>query len=298
MSWRLVGSRLGRSATRLVIVVSSPLQLPALRTLARTYRAAAGGDARVILVVHNVLPHEAQLWDRMLMRRVLRTADRVITHSPEQRDLAARLGARNAVDAVLPLHPPAGMTPSAHLAGERRLGTVGFFGMVRRYKGVDLLIEAIARTRDVRLIIQGEFWEPIEDYVGLIDRLGVSDRVELRPGFATTEQIEHLLGEIDALVLPYTSATASQQPQIALLRGVPVVASRAGGLASAITHGVDGLVVSEPDAVELAATLERFYEHDRWLRLRRAVRLPEPESAWAKYLRELLDERGANPAVR
>lgn len=284
MSWWRAGSRLGRSATQLVIVVSSPLQLPAIRTLAWAFKSAASSDSPVTFIVHNVLPHEARLWDRMLMRRVLRTADRVITHSPEQRDLAARLGARNVVDAMLPLHPPAGMTPSAHVAGERRLGTVGFFGMVRRYKGVDLLIEAIARTPNIRLIIQGEFWEPIADYEGLAKRLGVSDRVELRPGFATTEQIERLLGEIDALVLPYTSATTSQQPRISFLRGVPVIVTRVGNLSAAVTDGVDGLVVERPDANSLSNALKRCYSRDNWKMLRRHVVPPTSETDWTAYL--------------
>lgn len=303
--WVRVGRRLGRDAELLLLVVWSPLQLPAVAAVARSFRAASresrGGDRpvrrRVHLIVHNVLPHERSRPDVPLMRRLLPTADAVVVHTAAEAALARRLGAREPRVAALPLHAPDGMVKGAHPAGARRLDALALFGFIRPYKGLEDLIRALALTRSrPRLIVHGRFWEPVERSVRLAAAAGLADRVELRDGYASPDELTSLLAAVDAVVLPYRSGTGSQQPRIAALRGVPVIVSDVGDLARQVRDGIDGIVVpvgtagsaAESRVAALAASIDAFYTGDRWLRLRSGVRAPDPDAEWAAYLSEVV----------
>lgn len=290
-SWLRTGRRLRAVADLLIIVVSSPLQLPAVRALAASFRGSGRSRSAgrgVQLIVHNVLPHERSRFDPPAMRRLLRTADRVIVHSAAEAELAATLGAREVTRVPLPFHPPEGLRVGPHPAGGRRLDTLGFLGFVRPYKGLDILLEALAATESrPRLIVQGEFWEPIERHKQLIAELGLTERVNLRPGYASGPQMSDVLGQIDALVLPYRSATGSQQPQIAFAAGVPVITTSVGALGEQVTEGVNGTVVRNANPLAIAHAIERFYADDNWLRLRRGVTAPTVDEAWSHYLSAL-----------
>jgi glycosyltransferase involved in cell wall biosynthesis len=221
----------------------------------------------------------------MLMRRVLRCADRVIVHSAAEARLAQELGARATSSVALPFHPPDGLRIGPHEAAQRRLDTLGFLGFVRPYKGLDLLLSALAisETRP-RLIVQGEFWEPLGRYEQMLEHLGLTSRVELRPGYATGPDMSEVLKRIDALVLPYRSATGSQQPRVAFAGGVPVIATAVGDLADQVSDGIDGLIVDRIGAEALASAIDRFYTDGAWKRLRGGVRPPLADDEWARYL--------------
>lgn len=287
-SWLRTGRRLRCVADRLVIVVSSPLQLPAVRVLATSFRDGAGPDTArrdVLLIVHNVLPHERTRFDPLLMRRVLRTANRIVVHSAAEAQLARELGARCVTSVQVPFHPPDGLRAGPHPAGERRLDTLGFLGFVRPYKGLEILLKALTLTQSKpRLIVQGEFWEPVERYQRLIADLALAERVDLRPGYASGAEISVALGQIDALVLPYRSATGSQQPQLAFIHGVPIIASSAGEFSKEVQHGRDGLVIENLTAASLAEAIDEFYRNNLWSVLRNRVRPPHTEEGWSRYL--------------
>ena len=122
-----------------------------------------------------------------------------------------------------------------------------FFGICRPYKGLDVLLRALARApRHVVLTVAGEFWGKAEaETRALIGELELAGRVTLRPGYVPADQIPGLFAQADALVLPYRSATSSQNAWLAFEYGVPVVVTRAGTLADAVRDGVHG-VVCEP----------------------------------------------------
>ncbi len=147
-SWWRTGARL-RGFDLVVIVVVVPVHVPAQLVLARSARRAAHGPA-VAAIVHNVVPHETHPGGRWLMDRMLHSMDAVLVHSPGQAELAQRHGAKRIVVAPLPAHLPGGMPDRSgpELAAQRlplrpdqplRVLTLG---MVRDYKGYDLLLEA------------------------------------------------------------------------------------------------------------------------------------------------------------
>lgn len=283
-SWVRVAKRLRRGAQRLVVVVSSPLQMPAVVTVARVFRGSS--QRNVTAIVHNVLPHETMRLARPLMRVIFQEVDTVIVHSREQANLAAALGAKLALSALLPFHPPEGLEVGRHPAGEQRMNTLAFVGFVRPYKGLDVLLEALTLTRArPRLIVRGEFWEPLEKYQSLIRSLGLSERVTMSPGYVSAAEFSQTLQSTDALVLPYRAGTGSQQPRIGFACGVPVIATNVGDLASQIEHDVNGLIINPNDSHGVAQAIDRFYTDDLWLRLRRNVELPSIDSEWSAYLK-------------
>jgi glycosyltransferase involved in cell wall biosynthesis len=175
---------------------------------------------------------------------------------------------------------PSGTAPT--LPVRRRLL---FFGLVRPYKGLDVLLRALAAgPADVALTVAGEFWGGVEPTRALVAELGLAGRVEVRPGYVPAGEVPALFAAADALVLPYRSGTASQNVDLAHLHGLPVVASRVGTLAEAVIDGVDGLLVPPGDAGALAAALLRLYEPGVLEALRAKVVPPDADDAWSCYL--------------
>ncbi|GAA1263273.1 glycosyltransferase [Sphaerisporangium rubeum] len=279
--WLRCGRRL-RGADLVVLTLLSPVQVPAYLGILRGLRRGAP----VVALCHNVLPHESRPYDRPLVKALLRRADGVLVHSREQAKLARSLSRTPVRVAEMPPHLPEG-----GVAGERAEGVrhrLLFFGMVRHYKGLDLLLRALAEVPGVSLTVAGEFWGGLDQTRELITSLGLGDRVELRPGYVPAADVPALFASADALVLPYRSATASQNAWLGHEHGVPVIATRVGALADHITDGVDGLLTEAGSVPALTETLKRFYADGEPERLRRGVKAVDPEPYWAAYASELL----------
>ncbi len=287
-TWWRVGRQLGRgSPDLLVLVLVTPVQIPAYLVVL----AAMGSRRRrpqVAVVCHNVLPHENRPGDRTLVAALLRRADRVVTHSAEQAQLAGELGARHVVPLELPPHGPA-----ANRVVERGPGGRGllFFGFIRPYKGVDVLLRAVARVPGVRLVVAGEAWDGAGSLEAQVVELGLADRVELRLRYLPEGELEQLLAGADALVIPYVSGTGTQVVRVAQRHGLPVVATRISTVPDQVADGEDGLLVPPGDVDALAAAIRRLYEPGVLPRLRSAVRPPDDDLIWRPYVAELTGTR-------
>jgi glycosyltransferase involved in cell wall biosynthesis len=136
-----------------------------------------------------------------------------------------------------------------------------FFGYVRHYKGVDILLRALAQVPaelQVSLLLAGEFYEPEQQYRELIRTLGLNSCVQIHNRYISEPEWPDLFAASDALVLPYRTASQSMSITLAYEFGKPVIVSRVGGLADAVEDGRTGLV-AEPEPIALAATIQRFY---------------------------------------
>jgi glycosyltransferase involved in cell wall biosynthesis len=302
--WWLTGRRLARQGCDVVVLsVVTPVQAPALLTLARAARA---GGCTVVALCHNVLPHESRGADEPLMRALLRRVDAVIVHSAAQAALAETLTTAPVQVAALPPHlphtgpvpagtvapagpaslaGPAGPAPSAVTGppGSRR--RLLFFGIVRPYKGLDILLRALAEVGpEVSLTVAGEIWAGREDLLRLISDLGLQDRVTMPGAYVPAADVPALFAAADALVLPYRSATASQNALIAFRFGLPVIASRAGAIADAVEDGVNGILCAPGDAGDLARAIRALCAPGTLERLRTGVPSLDPGPLWDDYL--------------
>ncbi|GHD18374.1 glycosyltransferase family 4 protein [Nocardiopsis kunsanensis] len=288
--WWRTGRRLARESDLVVLTLFSPAQIPSyLGILAGL--CSRSERARVVALCHNVLPHERRSLDVTLTRAMLRRVDGILTHSPEQANLARGLlrgDHPDPVAATMPPHLPETGGAQEQPSGERR--HLLFLGLVRPYKGVDLLLRALAEgaPEDVTLTVAGEFWGGTEELSELAAELGVSDRVRLREGYVPVEELPGLFAGADAAVLPYRSASATQNVWLAHQHGVPVIATRAGTLPDHVREGVDGLLCGPGDAEDLARTLRTFYTPGTPEKLRSGVRPVDPAPYWEAYVRRLL----------
>lgn len=286
-SWVRVGRSLrGHDLVVVVHVVPAvaPAHIALLRALRSGPRSGSGRRPRVVVVAHNVLPHEPHPGAAALVRALLSLADATLVHTQDQAQAARALGAQQVGVAPLPPHLPGGpKLPHQPAGGPPRLLALG---IVRPYKGVDVLLEALAQVPGPTLTIAGELWGAAGERVReLAARLG--DRVELRAGYVPATALAGLLAAHDVLALPYRSATASQNALLGFAHGLPVLATRVGTFAEEVSDGVDG-VLAEPDSVEsLAFALRRLCEPGAVDRLRDGVRAPDLTTPWRAYLTEL-----------
>ncbi len=256
----------------------------------------------VLALCHNVLPHERRAGDEPLIRAVLRRVSGVVVHTQAEAEQARALTDRPVAVAVMAPHlrtwremdtadgdirssPDGDGAGDQAEDGDRVRRRLLFFGLIRPYKGLDVLLSALAAgPPDVCLTVAGEFWGGIERTRELVAELGLAGRVELRPGYVPVTDVPGLFATADALVLPYRAATATQNVDLAHLHGLPVVATRVGGLAETVRDGVDGLLAAPGDPVSLAGALRRLYEPGVLKALRAAVVPPDADAAWARYL--------------
>ncbi len=291
--WFRTGRRL-RSYDLVVLVLLSPVQIPAyLGMLYGVGRRREGGTGpRVLALCHNVLPHERKPYDVPLTRRLLRRVNGALVHSAQQAQLARDLAPGTPVrTAALPAHLPTPAGPPATESGgeaDEPRDRLLFFGIVRPYKGLDVLLTALAKIDGVSLTVAGEFWGGVEETRTLIASLGLESRVELRPGYVPAADVPGLFASADALVLPYRTATASQNVFMAYEHGVPVIATRAGTLGDNVREGIDGVLCEAGDVDSLTDALRRFYAPGEPARLRAGVKPIDAEPHWAAYLEQLL----------
>lgn len=285
-SWLRRGLVIRRDSDLVVLVIASPVQIPAyLGVLAMLRRGPR--RPRVVAQCHNVLPHERRPVDVYLMRSVLGRVDQVLVHSEEQARAARTLtGVPVVVQRMAPLVVA---RASDGVRGRRTSRRLLFFGMVRPYKGLDILLRALATgPPDVSLVVAGEFWGGVAPFEKMIADLGIGHRVDLRPGYVDARDVPALFQDVDALVLPYRSATASLNAYLGFEHGVPVIATRVGTLPQDVRDGVDGLLCDPDDVASLAAALHRLYDDGVAAGLRAGICAVDADPYWREYERALV----------
>jgi len=218
------------------------------------------------LLCHNVLPHEQRLWHKPVTRAVLGLASQIVVQSTSEQATVKELLPDSRVEVVPhPLYDLFAEQPITRDAARASLGiepdtpVLLFFGFVREYKGLRYLVDALPAVRrefpDVRLLVVGEFWEDRRIYERQIASLGLDDAVRLVDQYVPNEEVARYFRAADLVTLPYASATQSGVLQLALGFGLPVVATRVGGLAEAVVEGSDVVLVEPQDAAALAGAI-------------------------------------------
>ena len=259
------------------------------------YLLGAPDRPPAVAVVHNPVDHDGGLLRRLAARRVLGRCEALFTHG---RALAAELEGTYPGRPVgtCPLPPTSRFELPARAAARRRLGLDGdrrialFLGLVRPYKGVELLVEALARLgpddRDWFLVVAGEPWGGAgETLAAAVAAAGVADRVRLNLRWVPEDELPILLAAADLAVLPYRSASQSAVAPIALAHGVPVLATAVGALPELVRDGVNGRVVEPGSAAALAAALAEL-DGERLAVL--AAAAPASVPSWADYAGRLM----------
>ncbi len=231
---------------------------------------------KIMFICHNVVPHEGGgVIDRRLALTVLRLGDALLVHSEQDRyRLLALLPNARVIKAQIPSYSElVRHDDSSRVAALRRdLGIAEhapvmlFFGFVRPYKGLEYLIQAMARVRerlpDAHLLVVGEFWTSPEFYQRYASEFGVAQAMTVVNRYVPNEDLQPYFDLADVVVLPYVSATQSAVVQLAFGFGKPVITTRVGGLYEVVEDGVNGLVVPPQDEGALAEAIIRYFSED------------------------------------
>jgi glycosyltransferase involved in cell wall biosynthesis len=260
---------------------------------------------RVVFLCHNVLPHERSAVDNVLIRLGFLQVGRFLVQSQEDRgDLLSFK--KNSVVAVHP-HPIYDTFNRGRYerdSARREIGVEGnvllFFGLIRPYKGLGVLIDAFAglvEQLDATLLVVGEFYEDKEPYLRRLQRLKLEDRVVVVDDYVPNEEVEKYFVACDLVVLPYLSATQSGITQIAFAFDKPVVVTAVGGLPDVVEDGVTGYVVPADDPAALCEAMRRFFADDARERMGKAVANAKPRFSWERCTEILIELTGESCGV-
>jgi glycosyltransferase involved in cell wall biosynthesis len=168
-----------------------------------------------------------------------------------------------------------------------------FFGFIRYYKGLDLLIRAFSDDRlkklQVKLLVAGEFYEDKKNYTELVSELGLQDAVIFHDHYIPKESVKNYFSACDLVVQPYRDATQSGVTQIAYHFGKPMVVTNVGGLPEIVPHGKAGFVTKvSPEAI--ADAIADFFINNRSAEMEAGVREMAGRFTWEAFCKSLLDE--------
>jgi glycosyltransferase involved in cell wall biosynthesis len=267
-NWIKIGNRLKKEKPDIIIVrFWLPLMGPALGTILR--RVRKNRHTKIVCIADNIIPHEKRFGDKPFTEYFLKSCEAFITMSEKvMSDLRLFEKTKPAQLVLHPLYDNFGAIISKSEAREK-LGVgnhesiVLFFGFIRKYKGLDILFEAMADERikraGIKLLVAGEFYEDEKIYQEQIARLGIKEQLILRTGFIPDSDVKYYLCAADAVIQPYRNATQSGVTPLAYHFEKPMLVTNVGGLPALVPHEKVGLV-SEPNPTALADCILRFYQ--------------------------------------
>jgi len=264
-SWKRTAQRmLERKPEVAVLRYWMPFFSPAMGSVAGHLRREG---VKVISIVDNALPHEPHFYDDPLTRWFLRRNDGLIAMTEQvEQDILRLCPGANVHRMPHPLYDHFG-TPMPRAEARQKLGlpddarVLLFFGLIRDYKGLDLLIAAFGMLDErYHLVIAGEPYGDLGEYTKLIAASPQRGHIHMQARYIADAEVPSFFGAADAVVLPYRSATQSGITAIAYHFGVPVIATDVGGLKEALNNGRNGILVPEVSASAVAAGIVQFFD--------------------------------------
>jgi glycosyltransferase involved in cell wall biosynthesis len=296
VNWFVVGNEIRKARPDLLLFKFwLPFMAPCFGTIAR--RAKGNGYTTVISILDNVIPHEKRIGDVAFTRYFLSSCDGFVTMSSAVTEELKQLVPHGpVVQHPHPLYDHFGSLMDKEEA-KHRLGLdpqfnyLLFFGFIRKYKGLDLAIRAMAdteiRTKNLKLIVAGEFYEDPAPYHELISQLGLQDRIILRTEFIPDDEVSKYFSAADLLVLPYRSSTQSGVTQIASHFNKPVIVTRVGGLPEFVEDSITGFC-TEPNPSSIAGCILKFYAGAMEGKMSLAIEERKKKYSWNSFAEMLI----------
>jgi glycosyltransferase involved in cell wall biosynthesis len=301
LTWLSAGSRLKKEKADLILIKFwLPFMGPAFGTLLR--KAKKNKHTKVISILDNVIPHEKRPGDVPFTKYFLKPVDAFISMSHEVlNDLRKFEPIKPALFSPHPVYDNYGDPISKHEA--RKLlhldpdtKYILFFGYIRKYKGLDLLLEVMTderfATENIKLIVAGEYYGDKDEYEALIDRLNIRDRLHLFTDFIPNSEVKNYFSAADAVVQPYRTATQSGISQIAYHFEKPMIVTNVGGLPEIVPDNVVGFV-TPVDKQLIADAIIRFYAENKEQSFTENLKEEKKKYSWNYFtgnIRQLYDQ--------
>lgn len=285
-NWISVGKRIAKENYDLVLVrFWLPFMAPCLGTISRLIRK--NKNTKVFAIVDNMIPHERRIGDITLGKYFVNSVDGFITLSQSVLDDVNKFDKQNKPKICTP-HPVYniyGETCEKSLACEKlgidpKYKHVLFFGFIRDYKGLDILMEAFKYLpNDIKLIVAGEFYNNSEKYKKLEKELNLEGRIHWFTKFIPTNEVATYFSAAEIVAQPYKTATQSGVTQVAYQLEKPMLVTNVGGLAEIVPHGKVGYV-TEVDPKAVAEAIQDFYNNDRTAEFLPHIRTEKQKYSW------------------
>lgn len=295
LNWIKIGIKLRKVKPDLIIIKFwIPFMAPCFGTIARIARK--NKFTKVITIIDNIIPHEKRVGDNALASYFANSIDGFVTMSRKVLDDVAIFDKEKPrVFSPHPIYDNFGDPVEKSVAiKELNLDIsfkyILFFGFIRDYKGLDILIKAMAdsriRNQRIKLIVAGEFYTESAPYFQMIKDNGVEDLIIMSNDFIPDSEVYKYFCSSDIIVQPYKNATQSGVTQIAYNFNKPMLITNVGGLEEFVPDGVVGYVVN-PDSNEVATAILKFYSEDKEEEfVMNIIKLKEKYS-WKYFLKNL-----------
>lgn len=295
LNWLSVGNRIKKEKPDLIIVrYWLPFMGPCFGTILR--RVRKNKHTKIVAITDNVIPHEHRPGDMAFTKYFLKSADAFLAMSKDVLKDLKQFTDKPSVFSPHPVYDNYGNAIDREEAC-KKLGLnsadkyILFFGFIRKYKGLDLLLDAMKDERikqaGIKLIVAGEFYGDGDSYLQQIQQNGIGDNVKLFTSFIPNDEIKYYFSATDLVVQPYRTATQSGITQVAYHFEKPMVVTNVGGLAEVVPDGKVGFV-TEPDPTEIATAVIRFFQPDSLPNLQQNIAAEKQKYSWDTLLTNLL----------
>lgn len=292
LNWISVGKEIkAKKADKVIFCYWMAFFAPCFGTIARNCKSK---NTKCLALIHNMIPHEPTLLDKLFPKYFVNTMDGFVAMTKSVLGDINQFDKKNTPKLLSP-HPiydhygsPMPRSEALKVLDlEPEFRYILFFGFVRKYKGLDLLLKAFADVRlrqyPVKLIAAGEFYEAKEPYLEIIHKHALEENIVLHSDFIPDQQVQYYFNSADIVAQTYRSATQSGVSQIAYNFEKPMLVTNVGGLSETIPHGKVGYVVSmEVNAI--ADALVDFFENKRLEQFTENVRLEKQKYEWSRMV--------------
>ena len=266
-NWLKVGNELRKIKPNYIVVrFWMPFFGPCLGTILKLVNR--NKFTQIICIADNVIPHEKRMGDTLLTKYFFSSIHRFVTMSEKVNQDLKTFTQKPSINIVHPIYDNFGDIISKeearkHLALPVNEKIILFFGFIRKYKGLDLLLEAMnnanIREANIKLLIAGEFYDNKDEYELIIAKYNLANSLYLRTQFIDNSEVKYYLSAADFVIQPYKNATQSGVTPLAYHFEKPMLVTSVGGLANLVPHMKVG-IVTEPNADSIAAGIMKLYE--------------------------------------
>ncbi len=296
INWIRIGKEIARKqADRVIFCYWMSFMAPCFGTIAKQITPK---KTRRVALLHNMIPHEPSLLDKIFPSWFTKQADAYVAMTQSVLRDAQKIDKQNKVSIISPhpIYDHYGKKIDRTEAAKRlNLPDTGkyilFFGIIRAYKGLDLLLEAYAQSglkeQNVRLIVAGEFYEDSQVYMDIIQKHQMENEVILHTHFIPNDEVAYYFSLADIIAQPYKTATQSGVSQIAYFYEKPMLVTNVGGLSETIPDGKVGYVV-EPNSQAVCHALSDFFKNNRATYFAEHIHLEKKKYEWSAMANAVL----------
>ncbi len=264
-------------------------------SLGRVAKKLKKKNIKVISILHNVIPHEPRIGDKALTKYFLnRISGAIVLNEKSKNDLLSLKPDIKYTVQSHPLYDHYGEKIDQNEAKEK-LGipenkkVILFFGLIRDYKGLNLLIEAMAKLDDsYYLVVAGEAYGDFGKYEGRIKELKLENRVKLNIKYIPDSDVPLYFSASDVCILPYLSGTQSGITGIAYHFDLPVIVTDVGGLKEMVEDGKTGLVVKEPSPLLFTVALKMYFDGAMKSKFQPNIVEYKKQYSWERFAEDLI----------